>query len=106
MRYFLIYRNGCNKDWKCDRELTRDGFVAHLRNFAYGVVWKFGDACGIPVDDRPIDEMEMEADYIAEKLYNVSTREGGVRLGDFHLYMRDDDTSIYDIERPGKKVTA
>ena len=101
MRYFLVYRVGCGNHLGEDRELTKDGFISHLRNFAYSTLWGCADACDIPIDDRPIDEMEREADEIAKRLYDVSNRKDGVRLGAFHLYRREDTVNLRDIERPG-----
>ena len=97
MRYFRVYRRCCRV--KRDKELTQTEFEKAMWEEAWERAYMESDWD---------DESESEDVYldrvngIADTIYEIMIAEAcksGCCFGDYYMYIRDDDTSILDIER-------
>lgn len=112
MRYFEIYRNCCVV--KHDKEMSKEDFEAVMWAEAYEIAYQelVADGAITPWDelDRPYESEEDNGklDDRAEIVYDRIVKEAeGSRYngagnfylsGDFYIYVRDDDTDIYDMK--------
>lgn len=94
MRYFKVY----NRNIKTDRayyELNYGNFQSEVGNYASQ---QCPDLCN---SDGELDEIacyEWMGEY-AKMVYSGAEEEHGFDCGDFTLYIRDEDFSIFDLAR-------
>ena len=97
MRYFKIYHNNITVS-KAYWEISKDDFDTELGDYAAQNTPDFEDEDGNP----DYDACEKAMDEVITKAEKDAKGENGFNMGDYSLYIRDDDSDMYDIPRENR----
>lgn len=97
MRYFKIYHNNITVK-KAYWEISKDDFDTELGDYAAQNTPDFEDEDG----NLDYDACEKAMDEVISKAEAEAMSENGFNAGDYNLYIRDDDSDMYDIPRENK----
>ena len=94
MKYSKVYHQNCRVA-KAYVEITEDEFDALANEYEVPDADDYMDEEG----NIDYDKMNKVADDVMAMIEKAAASDDGFNYGDFHLYARDDDFDMYDIQR-------
>ena len=94
MKYFKIYHKNCTVN-KAYWEITKDDFDVEAGDYAAWNTLDFENEDG----NIDYDAADVAMSEIVERIEEEAASVNGFNVGDYSLYIRDDDADMYDIAR-------